>query len=81
MGMGMMSRGVVGLVMDGIELDSSGIECDGNQALSLIGYLLPFLHFLFRGAIEVHWESNTPGPLRRSPFLLCCKVCPDFGGR
>jgi len=26
--MGMMSRGVVGLFMDGIELDSNGIGCD-----------------------------------------------------
>jgi len=31
MGMGMMSRGVVGLVMDRIELDSNGIRCDVNM--------------------------------------------------
>ena len=34
MGMGMMSRGVVGWVVDGIELDSNGIWCDLNMNLA-----------------------------------------------
>ena len=34
MGMGMRSRGVVGWVVGGIELDSNGIRCDVNMDLA-----------------------------------------------
>jgi len=54
--MGMMSRGAVGLVVDGIELDSNGIGCDLDLDLAfymststdknVVGYATSTVHFL-----------------------------------